>query len=169
MGRSFNPSSCGCGQLKVSTVNLGSSQGRPHVILSGLACHCCRNALGWAVTPRRMASLSLSCHYRSLGRLLNKLLLTPCPASCQRGNCSFRGQIGYEERQSDKVEIKSRASPLVAGVSRAEPVSPGPRGGQAPSAPICFIQSRYLPAVHAAHTHSQDWDSSEQLECVAAG
>ena len=142
MGRSFNQSSRGHDQLKASAVNIRSSHWsgeNPCHPLPGLACHCCRNTHGWAVSPRRMASLSLSCHYRSPGPTIKQAVLTPSPASCQWENCSFRGQIGYEERQSNKAEIKSRASPLVAGVSRAEPVSAGPQGRQAHSAPICFI------------------------------
>lgn len=170
MDRSLNQSSRGRGQFKASAVNLGSSHWSgetPCRPPPGLACHCCRNALGWAMIPRRVASLSLSLSQLSLqkpGPTIKQAVLTRSPASCQRENYSFRGQISYEERQSDKAEIKSRASPLVAGVSRAELVSAGPWGGQARSAPICFIQSRYLPAVHRARAHSQDWDSSEERQ-----
>lgn len=53
------------------------------------------------------------------GPTIKQAVLIPCPASCQRENCSFRGQIVYEERQSvasgDQIKSKSSGSRCQAG------------------------------------------------------
>lgn len=126
MGRSFNQSSCGRGQLKASAVNFASSHWSGETRCRpppGLACHSSRNALGRTETPRRTASLS-QLSLQKPGPTIKQAVLTPCPASCQRENCSLRGQIVYEERQSvasgDQMESESSSSRCRAGLGEDE-------------------------------------------------